>query len=258
MRSRIKLAEIYFMPIHDWPRVEAGVFHDFHHAWIEEIKRALNAEILPDDYYAMAEQHAAGFGPDVLTLQGGFEHNDGIRIGPPTGGAGLLLAVPQTRLRVETDLEFYRRRQNTVVLRHVSGDRMVAIIEVVSSGNKSSRHALRSFVDKAAQLLDSGVHLLILDLHPPGPRDPQGIHGAIWEELTASEYVSPADKRLTLVAYESALAVRAYVEPVAVGDELTDMPLFLEPGGHVLLPLERTYRNAFAAVPRRWRAILEA
>ncbi len=27
------------MPVHDWTRVEAGIFHDFHHAWIEEIKR---------------------------------------------------------------------------------------------------------------------------------------------------------------------------------------------------------------------------
>ena len=49
------------MPIHDWKRVKAGVFHDFHHSWIEEIKRALNNGLLPADYYAMAEQQAAGF-----------------------------------------------------------------------------------------------------------------------------------------------------------------------------------------------------
>jgi hypothetical protein len=35
------------------------------------------------------------------------------------------------------------------------------------------------------------------------------------------------------------------------------MPLFLEPGGHVLVPLEATYQAAFAAMPRRWRAVLE-
>ena len=57
------------MPVHDWARVDAGIFHDFHHAWIEELKRMLNAGLLPSDYYALAEQHAAGFGPDVLTLQ---------------------------------------------------------------------------------------------------------------------------------------------------------------------------------------------
>lgn len=45
--------------------------------------------------------------------------------------------------------------------------------------------------------------------------------------------------------------LRAYVVPFAVGDTLTDMPLFLEPGGHIVVPLETTYQTAFAAVPRR-------
>jgi hypothetical protein len=27
------------MPIHDWTRVNAGIFHHFHHAWIEDIAR---------------------------------------------------------------------------------------------------------------------------------------------------------------------------------------------------------------------------
>jgi hypothetical protein len=30
------------MPIHDWTRVDAGIFHDFHQTWMPEIKRALN------------------------------------------------------------------------------------------------------------------------------------------------------------------------------------------------------------------------
>ena len=28
------------MPMHDWTRVDAGKYHDFHHEWISEIKRA--------------------------------------------------------------------------------------------------------------------------------------------------------------------------------------------------------------------------
>jgi hypothetical protein len=27
------------MPMHDWTRVEAGIFHAFHHSWIDEIAR---------------------------------------------------------------------------------------------------------------------------------------------------------------------------------------------------------------------------
>ena len=26
------------MPVRDWTCVKAGIFYDFHHAWIEEIK----------------------------------------------------------------------------------------------------------------------------------------------------------------------------------------------------------------------------
>jgi hypothetical protein len=44
------------MPIHDWTRVPDGIFYDFHHGWIEELKRYLNHGHLPDGYYALAEQ----------------------------------------------------------------------------------------------------------------------------------------------------------------------------------------------------------
>ena len=57
------------MPIHDWTRVGAGIFHHFHHEWISAISRALNAGLLPPDYYALAEQVAGGRGPDVLALE---------------------------------------------------------------------------------------------------------------------------------------------------------------------------------------------
>jgi len=115
-------------------------------------------------------------------------------------------------------------------------------------------------VEKAAEFLLHGVHLLVVDLQAPGARDPHGIHGNIWDDITGQAHAKP-DKPLTLAAYESGSAggsTRAYVQPVAVGDRLPDMPLFLEPGAHVLLPLNVTYERAFAALPRRWRRVLEA
>jgi len=246
------------MPVHDWTLVGAGIFHHFHHGWIEEIQRALNSGLLPSEYYALAEQHAAGFGPDVLTLQGPSTDEGGRGATPVNTGVGLLLSPPKVRITAETDMEFYRRKQNTIAVRHVSGDRLVAMVEVVSPGNKSGRTAIRAFVEKAARLLDKRIHLLILDLQPPTSRDPEGIHhGAIWEELTGKDYQAPSDKPLTLSAYESAETVRAYVEPLAVGDVMPDMPVFLEPGAHVSLPLEATYKAAYLGVPRRWRSVLD-
>ena len=158
----------------------------------------------------------------------------------------------------ETDAEFYRRKKSSLVVRHVSGDRIVAMIEIVSPGNKSSRHGMRAFVDKACELLEARVHLLIVDPFPPGPRDQNGVHAAIWEEVQDEPFRLPDDKPLTLVAYECGLTTRAYIEPVAVGDALPDMPLFLEPDGCVWVPLEATYRTAFEVLPVRWRSVLEA
>ena len=66
------------------------------------------------------------------------------------------------------------------------------------------------------------------------------------------------EKPLVLASYGADLAVRAYVETVALGEALPAMPLFLEPGGHVELPLEPTCRAAFAALPRRRQRVLEA
>ena len=58
-----------FMPIHDWTRVDAGIFHHFHQRWIGVVTDVLNQRLLPTEYYALAEQQGAGFEPDVLTLK---------------------------------------------------------------------------------------------------------------------------------------------------------------------------------------------
>ncbi len=245
------------MPMHDWTLVEAGIFHAFHHEWISEIFRALNRGLLPDDYYALPEQVAAGFGPDVLTLQDQRPDAHDEPAGGSVATTTRLHTRPQTRFTAETDAEFYRRKKSSIAVRHVSGDHLVAMIEILSPGNKASRHAFRAFSTKVCELLEHRIHLLLADPFPPGPRDPNGIHAAIWEEVQDEPFVLPADKPLTLVAYECDLVTRAYIEPMAVGDALPDMPLFLEPNGCVMVPLEATYQTAFAVMPRRWRDELQ-
>jgi hypothetical protein len=214
------------MPMHDWTTVEAGIFHAFHHGWISAITGPLNNGLLPERYYSLPEQ---------ITTE--FDLTD--------------------KVTTQTQAEFYRRKKSAIAVRHVSGDRVVAMIEIVSPGNKASKNAARAFVSKACELLEHRIHLLIADPFPPGPRDPGGVHGLIWGEVTDDEYRLPPDKPLTLVAYESDLITRAYVEPVTMGDKLPDMPLFLEPDGCVMVPLEATYTTAFDLQPRRWRDVLQ-
>jgi len=246
------------MPIHDWTRVTAGTWHAFHLSWIAEIQLALNGGILPADYYAQAEQIAGPLGPDVLTLQASEAPPNGTAaLSASSGGVALHVAPPPMRMTAEAEINDYVLKRRTLVIRHASGDRIVALLEIVSPGNKASRHALRSFVEKAVEALYRGYHLLLIDLCPPGPRDPNGIHGAIWAEFSDEPFALPAGEPLTLAAYSAGPRKRAYVEPTAVGRELIDMPLFLEEELYVNVPLEATYQAAYRGVPRRWQRVLE-
>jgi Protein of unknown function (DUF4058) len=245
------------MAVHDWTRVSAGNFHDFHCTWIPQIKNRLNEGVLPPEYYAQVEQVSGEIIPDVLTLHAEpvFETLDTVNEG---GGTATAVAAvpPQVRFTAELEIDTYALMAREVVIRHSSNDRIVALIEVLSPGNKSSQATFQALLTKATAALRQGCHLLLIDLLPPGPRDPQGIHGAVWSELGDDTYTAPPEKPLTLVAYSAGLTKKAYVEPFAKGDTLTAMPLFLTASTYVSVPLEDTYQAAYRGVPRRWREIL--
>ena len=77
-----------------------------------------------------------------------------------------------------------------------------------------------------------------------------------WSEIEGDDFQLPPDQPLTLVAYSSGEVKQAFIEPVAAGGPLPDMPLFLEPSLYVPVPLEATYHDAFDAVPKRWQGEL--
>jgi hypothetical protein len=244
------------MPAHDWTRVSAGIFHDFHNAWITEIRNALNGGILPPEYYALGEQAAGAAGPDVLTLHAVDSEAPSLPDDAAVGTA-VAAAPPQVRFTAALEMSAYTAKRRRIVIRHSSDDRIIALIEILSPGNKASKYALDKFIDKAAAALEQGYHLLLVDLFPPGPRDPQGIHGALWAALGDQSYTAPADMPLTLASYTAGLTKVAYIEPFAVGDVLKAMPLFLSTSGYVSVPLEDSYQAAYRGVPRRWQRVLE-
>ncbi len=251
------------MPVHDWTKVDAGIFHALHHHWISAINLALNDGRLPADYYALPEQIAGIGRPDVLTLQFATPlpppkpTANGTHSPLSGGGIALATAPPDTRFRDQTDETAIVRKTKSVVIRHTSGHRIVALIEIVSPGNKGSVAELDSLTRKAVDFLSNGVHLIFLDLFPPGPRDPNGVHPLIWSEFKTTDFRIPPEKPLTLAAYAAGPVKRAFVETVAVGDVLPDLPLFLTPEFYVPVPLEATYRAAWAIIPRQWREVLE-
>ena len=101
------------MPMHDWTRVTAGASYNFHYLWLAAIMDRLNGGVLTRGWFAMAEQRVDG----------------------PEAEAD--------------DERLNATRANRIAIHHDLGT-IVAVLEVVSPGNKDTKHALRSFAGKSA------------------------------------------------------------------------------------------------------------
>ena len=250
------------MPLHDWSRVESGIFHAFHGSWITEIQIALNAGLLPDDYYALAEQHVGDYVADVVTL-----HT------PPTtsqlelpafiassSSGGIALAEAPLKIshheKIELDL---LELQRSISIRHLSTHRIVAIIEVVSPGNKNQLAHYEQFVQKILHTIRRKVSVLLVDVHATGSFDRDGINASI-RNLLAPQAAPITDppRHSTLATYcpDPPRSVDIYTEHVEPLKPLPDMPVFLTPDRYVNVPLESTYLEAWSGMPAFWRNVV--
>ena len=174
--------------------VDHGIFHYFHQAWTIEISYALNGGILPPGYFALAEQVLGGPIPDVVTLQ--RQSTESL----PGSGGGLALAdaPPQARFVTSVDADIYADRANRILIKHDSGQ-VVAVIEILSPGNKSSQQpCARSWKRRAT--LAAGNHAGGRSL-PALAAQSAGHHKAIWDSFCDEPFELPSDKPLTAAAY---------------------------------------------------------
>jgi hypothetical protein len=207
------------MPVHDWTALGAWAFHDFHLAWVAELQKSFNGGLLPSGFYAMAKQHVG----ESLTAS----------------------ASPKGKRR-------------TIAIRHVSGHRVVALIEIVSPANKDRKTHVTTFVNKMVAALQLGIHVLLIDLFPPGKHDPDGMHGAVWDRFEPDDdNAPPEDRPFALAAYSAGNPAKAYVSFAALGDTLPAVPLFLTPERFVNLELEPSYTEAYTGMPEFWRNVIE-
>jgi hypothetical protein len=249
------------MSAHDWTRVEAGIIHALHAGWLYGLQNALNG-LLTQGYYALAEQHFGQGIPDILTLHSDssdptFGGWSGTAL-PDSSGVAVAETPPRTRRRHTVDAAALTHRR-TLSIRHVSGHRLVAMIEIVSPANKDRARNVSDFSDKVVAALGAGVSVLVVDLFPPGQHDPFGLHDAILHRLEDSDqpYDLPADEPLTLASYCAGQPLEIYLDHLAVGGTIPEMPLFLNPDRYINVPLEATYASAYVGMPAFWREVLE-
>ena len=244
------------MPMHDWTRVDPNDYHTFHLFWLGTLASALNRNRLPEGFYAMADHTTPPFVPDVVTLSS----DDAPNPDEESEGGVAVAASPKTRISAT---EHGRKRKpagrRRVAIKHIRDRRIVAIIEIVSPSNKAKKAEFNDLVGKSVQSLRQGIHVMLIDPFPPTRRDPNGIHAAVWKELTGKKAEEHHHKPRTLASYAARGddMYSSFVEPVSVGDTLPDMPLFLTPGRHVPAPLEDSYRTAWDGYPQPLRKLLE-
>ena len=239
------------MPIHDWSRVPAGLFHHFHQDWSIEIARTLNRGRLPKGLSALVEQRSGPHESDILAIE------IGLRKKPeePDGGVATV-PPPVTRIIRRSSNQAYASRANRIVVKHHLGQ-IVAVIEIVSPGNKDSRAAIRDFVEKTVDFLRKGVHVLDIDLFPPTA--PTRMEFTRRSGMRLSRRTSRFRMAKIEFSFLTKLAVSAaYIEPVGLGDSLPEMPLFLTRDLHIMVPLEMTYQTAWNASPEELRFAVES
>ena len=148
------------MPMHDWSKIEPGTYHDFHYAWIGSIRIALNTGILPSGYIAMAEQYVGSPEVDLMTLKTDLdEDGEDYQTKASSDSSGVLtMPKPVASYVFQSAYKDFARKLNRIVIRKGLG-KVVAVIELVSPGNKHSQHEMTSFIEKAQSLIDAGIHL---------------------------------------------------------------------------------------------------
>ncbi|HQU41652.1 MAG TPA: DUF4058 family protein [Pirellulales bacterium] len=242
--------------MHDWTRVDAGIFHGFHGLWIAALNNLLNGGLLPPGFYAYPEQHAGRFIADLILLHAAAPAN---LPSPPASTGGLAVAEAPPKVRHRSELSpSARARRRTLAIRHVSGHRLVAVLEIVSPSNKDRPEHVAELAGKIDGLLSAGVHVLLVDPFPPGHHDPNGLDAVVREFYGAPE-PSPepdAEEPLTVVAYRAALPIESYLEHFAAGTALPEMPLFFQADRYINVPLEASYMSAFQGVPAIWQEAL--
>ena len=245
------------VPLHDWTRVSAGRWHDMHLAWTAALRTELNSGLLPDPFFALAEpagrwergRRRAAIRPDV-SVEAAVE--------PPAGCVRFCEAADRFGRTEVLASQFMPRR---VTVRHPDGDRVVAVVEFASPGNRDSVPKVIDFTEKFAAALEAGVHGVLIDPFPGTGPAPDGLHGAVTARFGATHRLDP-DRPLTFAGYRAisgpGVSPTAFVQSCAVGEPPPTVPLFLDPAWCVPVDLAPSYAAAFRGCPKPVRDRLSA
>jgi hypothetical protein len=222
-------------------------WESFHTTWAGTLADSLNEDWLPPGYFA-EEQVTFGGRVEIDVATFGTEELAGLP--PDNGGIATLPKTWTAPPPTQTFPVVWLDELSVRIYSSEGGPQLVAAVELVSPANKDRPDSRRAFVAKCAAYLHQRLSLVVVDVVTSRMAD---LHRELLTALTASAAVSPPSQPLFAAAYRSLRpdeqpVVECWHEPLAVGDPLPRLPLFLTPDLAVPLDLELTYQ---AAVQRR-------
>ncbi len=116
------------------------------------------------------------------------------------------------------------------------------------------------FAGKVAEFLRTGVHVLVIDILPPTPSAPNGMHAAIWSRLDrdATDDPLPVGRPFLIAGYQAKRKPVAYLDAVGLGQPLPAGPLFLDDKTwFVEVPLEESYMETYRRLPAYLKELLQ-
>src|SRR5262249_7881811 len=110
------------MPIRDWTRGGARIFHAFHLSWSCPISAPFNPRVLPSGYYSLVEERRVAFGFELPDIGRTGEGDDVRDAGPRSERREKMSWAPrpdppETQFVAESEWEHYRRKHKTVTIR---------------------------------------------------------------------------------------------------------------------------------------------
>jgi hypothetical protein len=236
------------MPLRDHfrpPLADRRPWDGLHGQWPAMIVMGLN-RTLPERYVAEPQVHLGSSAEiDVATYEEERPSSYGGGRVETHGVATALWTPPEPTLAAATglsDLDEYGVR----IFDTQSGRRLVAAVEIVSPANKDRPVHRRAFVARCAAMLQKRVCVVIVDLVTNWAFN-------LYEELLS--FLDQTDTSLgdtTPPLYtvscrwgnlDDASMLEAWMHPMAVGQRLPTLPLWLAPDLAVPLDLEQTYEE---------------
>jgi hypothetical protein len=223
-------------PLHPW--------ESFHTFWIAAIGEGLNRS-LPQRYFAVVQTH---LGMAVEADMAEFEGEEGAEEELSDGqGGGVAVQAYAPPAATMTLPAYFPDVFEVQVIDRREGARLVAVVELVSPGNKDRSEARRAFAAKCGAYLQRGIGLVAADIVTSRQAN---LHDEMATMMgLGPEYAMPAQTYLYATAYRPVRRqgqdlIDVWAAPLAVGSALPTLPLALLGAGPIPLDLEASYADA--------------